>query len=461
MTLAAGALTCRGCREPLVSAANFCVRCGLPTGDACPRCGKDLPLAVGECPSCAVPLVHCETCGRTYGVERTRCRNVDWNCLDAPLVSAFGACPGLHGSLARTSAARGGPCAMQPLGEPQWTLADSASPLLEVLAAYGRAFVFTPRAVLSLPLRASGAIDPFDSRVLRSSPLAARGREFRAVIDAAVGFGQVCLVAERHDRRAEVLVFRADDVSASWRLEGGDGARTAVPVPEGVLLFTDTEVKRYAAGSVAPDAVAVTAIPPRGEAPPAVADDGAFVVYGGTDGSVWRIRVETLETLRLLGPGSVGPPVLGPHFVHALSRESGAAVTLLHQIEVDTAAHDAVSLPLKTDLRLRGAGAMRLVFDIDGRAYRAVTVEPWPGRLQADIMPRPVNEDIIADLLLEGSSKDLLLAARDGGRGAVRLVRFDGETVLRGALDPSARFIACDDRIIVWSEGRLECHALA
>lgn len=454
-------LPCRGCREPLVQAGNFCVRCGLPSADACPRCGTDVPLAAGECPSCTAPLVHCETCGRTYPVDRTRCDSVDWNCHGAPLVSAFGAFAGLHGTLSRTSSARGGPCAMQPLAGPAFTFSDAESALLDVLAAYGRAFVFTPRAVLSLPLRLSGVVDPFDARVARSSPLAARGREYRSVIDAAVGFGLVCLVAECHDRRAEVLVFRADDVSVSWRLDESEAARAVVPVPEGVLVFAGAEVRRYAAGSVAPDAVARLPVPPRADAPPAVHEDGVFVAYGGADGSVWRIRVETLDITRLLAPGLVGPPVLGSRFVHVLSRESGAPVTLLHQIEVDTASHDAVSLPLVSDLRLRGEGALRLVFDTEQRAYRAVTVEPWPGRLQADLMPRPANEDIVSDLLLEGPSTDLLIAAREGGRSALRLVRFDGETVLRGALDPAARFVACDDRILVWSEGRLECHALA
>ncbi|NDD30266.1 MAG: zinc ribbon domain-containing protein [Proteobacteria bacterium] len=461
-TAPAAGTHCRGCREALVADGHFCTRCGLPTADACPRCGADVPLGAGACGGCDGPLVHCENCGRVYPVERTRCENVDWTCAGAPLVSAFGAFSGLHGSLGRTGSVGGGPVALRPLSAPLFMLEDRDEAILDMLVAYGRAFLISSREVASVPLRLRGAIDPLDPAIARSVPLAARGREFRGVIDAAVGFGMVTVIFERHDRASETFVFRADDVSASWRLTGCEGARAAVPTPHGVLVFMPGEVKRFAPGSVDADGSAAIAAPPRVDAPPAVHLDGMFVVYGAADGAVVRVRVEGLETHVLRGPGSAGPPVLGPRYVHVLSRDdSNLASTTLHQIEVDTGAHDAVALPIASDLCLRGAGPSRLVFDTQQRAYREVALTPWPARLQAGGMPRPENEDRLTELLLDGAGHDVLLLALEGGRTALRVVRFDGEAVLRGALASNARFVACDDLVLLTSEGRLKCYALA
>jgi hypothetical protein len=432
------------------------VRCGLPTADACPRCAAPTPLASAACPACEVPLVHCETCGRNYPVDRTRCENVDWNCAGAPLTSARGTYAGLYGTLARTSSVKAAPARMEAASGPIWTFADPGEPALDVLSAYGRVYVFTPQSVLSLPLAASGALDALSPGVGRSEPLAARGREFRRILDVTVGFGQVCLVAETHDRRARAFVFRADDVGSWWPLEIEGEALLAVPVPHAALVFTgDRRVHRCALGSTMPDRSADLPQEPHLDAPPAVHGDGAFVVYGTGDRIV-RIHVASLESAVLLGADASGPPVIGPRHVHVLTREAGAAVTVLHQIEVDSGAADAVSLPMKCDLRLRGDGPVRLVRDAS--QYRAIRLEPWPARLQAEAMPRPANEDVVADLVLD-PALDLLLATREAARADLRVVRFDGEAVLRGAASP--RFAACDDRLLTWNEGRLECFTFA
>ncbi len=505
MTLPSSACgVCRCCREPLPDAARFCVRCGLPASDACPGCDAPISLAAGTCAACGIPLVHCATCGRNYTVDHTRCENVDWNCLETPLVSAHGTYAGQHGTLGRTSSVAGGPLANVGADQTAWVFDDPQERVLELLAAYGRAFLVTSRGVLSLPLRPVGAVGGATPRpplavppagalapvpatdasvppqarpartapllhalsngVVRTEPLVARGREFHRIVDAAAGFGQIGVIAEGSGQAARAFVLRADNVATCQELRFEGSPCAVAPLPDGLLLFArDGEgclVHRFARGTTRPDASAKgPPLPPAGVSP-VVPSEGLCVIVNAADGSVYRLDVSSLEFTSLLsGPAQqAGPPALGPRGVYVLTRERSSAVTVCHQIDLYTNEVDAVSLPLGTDLRLRGAGRTRLVYETARNAYRAVRIDPWPARLQSETIVRPANEEITSDLVLDNATTlDLILCTRESGRGDLRLVHFDGEIVLRGALEEGTRFAACDDHIFWWNDGRVEC----